>query len=144
MLFQYKTEFMKELLSKNHFSLMPAYQDSIKTAEGFLVPYNNEIITSIFLPQIKKEYLNFIDDTSIKGNRAIKIVAHALKRGMVAFPFNISEVYEKELQLQGKDIIAISSFQIQVKCDWFAGPKEKGGTGNIYVQIRECNPKKKH
>ena len=36
-------------------------------------------------------------------------------------------------------------WKTQVKCDFTAGPRKlKGCSGNLYVQIAECNPKKRY
>ena len=98
---------------------------------------------TIGLPPLNKKY-SFCSDTSIKGQWAVDIVKHSLKLGMVPFKFKVDEITDKDLQIKGKDIIAVNSFSIQVKCDWSAGPKEKGGTGNLYIQTHECNPHGKH
>jgi len=143
MIFLYETEYMKNFILNNNFRTASAFQDNIKTAQGFLIPWDKPDLIIISLPQLNKKY-SFCSDTSIKGKWAVDIVKHSLKLGMVPFRFKVNEITDKDMQLKGKDIIAISSFSIQVKCDWKAGPKEKGGTGNLFIQTHECNPLGKH
>ena len=53
-------------------------------------------------------------------------------------------VKEMDLQINGVDIVINMNTKIQVKCDYRGGPKAYGGTGNLYLQVRECNPFGKH
>ena len=143
MIFLYETEYMKKFISSNSYRKAPAYQGNIKTAEGFLVPWDKPDLITINLPILNKKY-SFCSDTSTKGQWAVDVVKHALRLGMIPFRFKVDEITDKDMQIKGKDIIAISTFSIQVKCDWKAGPMEKGGTGNLFIQTHECNPFGKH
>jgi len=139
MLFIYETIYMQNLLLNNSYRLVSAFQKGIETARGLLVPWDNSEFITITLPPLNKRY-SFCKNTSIKGQWAVDITKHALKKGLIPFKFKVDEITEKDMQIKGKDIIAIGSFSIQVKCDWDAGPKEKGGTGNLFIQTHECNP----
>jgi len=120
----------------------------ITTAQGYPVPISSiKDIQEILIPiDIYKKYQihQKNDDTSIKGIKAIEISVEMLKRGLIKLPLNISTIGEKDLQIKGQDIIVCSKVIIQVKCDFLAGNKNYGGTGNIFLQIKECNPYKKY
>ena len=53
------------------------------------------------------------------------------------------EITDRDQQLSGIDIV-VSDVSYQVKCDWNGGDKELGGTGNLYIELNECNPQGKH
>ena len=144
MLFVYETETMRDAINNNRYMIRPAYQGSIKTAEGYLVPSNSEFITPVDLPPMKEEYKDRDADTSTKGKRALNVVSWCLKDGRIPFRFHVDEITDKEMQIKGNDVIALGSFSIQVKADFLAGPKDKGGSGNLFVQVRESNPHKKY
>lgn len=148
MIFVYEVPYMQGFLKQHSFKVGCAYQKEIKTAEGYLVPCEIPELTAIDVPYMKSDkFKNKCDsgaDTSEKGEWAVKIVKDQLKKGKIPLRFDVDEVKEKNMQIQGKDIIAIGAFSMQVKCDWRAGPREKGGTGNLFIQISECNPHGKH
>ena len=117
------------------------------TALGFIVPWKD-------IPDIKeveargwRGWSEFRHEmtTSEKGNHAVQLVVRLMEIGR--FPMwlkNQSETQDTEIQIKGVDIIVRMNKLIQVKCDWSAGPKEKGGTGNLFLQIAESNPLKRH
>ena len=146
-LFIYKTKLMQELIKTNDFRTAVARQayngDFIITAEGYLVPCDNKLIRTVKFPAPKNKY-NENMSTGKKGELAVVIVMYCLKNAMIAFEFDVGEVKDKDMQILGNDVIAVSDFKIQVKCDWRAGSKEDGGTGNLFVQTKECNPNRIH
>jgi hypothetical protein len=84
------------------------------------------------------------DDTSTKGDKAILVAKEMIERGLVLNGEGrrkVEIVTDKRRQIQGKDLIVDEKWSIQVKCDWKAGPK---GTGNLFLQIAECNPEGAH
>jgi hypothetical protein len=57
----------------------------------------------------------------------------------LTLPFDIRKTFDKALNILGNDMNAPGG--IQVKWD---GPGHPGGTGNLFIQISECNPLGKH
>jgi hypothetical protein len=80
------------------------------------------------------------ESTGTKGQKAVYVVHEMLKRGLIPIKQNIETITEQDMQISGTDIIVHSNIRIQVKCDWKAGTKELGGTGNLFIQTAECNP----
>lgn len=78
--------------------------------------------------------------TSTKGLLATNIVVALLRRNLIALPFSIDVTDDKALQISGTDILIHSKVRLQVKCDFNAGDRRLGGTGNLFLQTEECNP----
>ena len=143
----YRTSAMCEFVELNKYKYetktasQPGY--SQPTALGYCIP-----ITDI--PFIRK--LNFKSynwqsfppvtaSTSEKGAAAVNVVCELLRMGR--FPLwvdNATESDSKTIQISGTDIIVTGKHRIQVKCDYPAAPREQGGSGNLYIQIKERNP----
>lgn len=79
------------------------------------------------------------DSTSEKGDQAVRVVQWLLKAGRFPLWTHGDIIGDKDMQVQGYDIIVRMKARIQVKCDWRAGDKP-GCTGNLFLQVRECNP----
>jgi hypothetical protein len=77
---------------------------------------------------------------SEKGRAAVYIVQEALKQGLIPLNVTAKEIADKDMQIAGTDIYVKAGIKIQVKCDYNGGPKAYGGTGNLFLQIAECNP----
>jgi len=120
----------------------------VVTAEGYLVPPHD--IYGCHRIDIPDDVLNtanfrFHDSTTQKGNKAVVVVKKMLNRGLIPLtPDDVDEISDEEMQVSGVDISISSKAKIQVKCDWKAGPKEYGGTGNLFLQVSECNPLNQH
>jgi len=117
----------------------------IITNEGYAVPISSiDGLQSILIPiDIYQQYPIIRDElTSTKGAKAVSIVADMLKRQLVKLPLNISFIDKKDLQIRGHDILIWSKLTLQVKCDFLAGEREFGGTGNLFLQTAECNPRR--
>lgn len=111
------------------------------TAKGYPMPISFiDGIQSMKIPQHIFMDANFLlsDNTSIKGNKAVFVVKEMLKRNLIPFTFNVDEVTDRTMQIQGTDILVSAKYRIQIKCDWRIGE-----TGNIYLQTQECNPLKR-
>jgi hypothetical protein len=81
------------------------------------------------------------DPPNVKGEKAVRVAEHLLRMGR--FPLWIPDATEStdpNIQRSGTDILLCGGWKIQVKCDYFAGPKKRGGTGNLFLQIAEINP----
>jgi len=132
-----------------------AYQPGCKqqTAEGFLVPAKH--IPKCIGLEVRNSVWAYIDlkedqDTTLKGQKAVCLITGMIKKGLYPIPALAEEVKARDLQIDGQDIILKWSRDeqdahiIQVKCDFKGGPKNLGGTGNLFLQTAERNPKKKH
>jgi len=112
------------------------------TATGHPIPISHfaNINEALIPDNIYRRYeiLN-TDNTSLKGQKATAIVLEMLKTGTAPLPLNGQEVNDQTLQVEGCDIIIDASLRVQVKCDWLAGPKNLGGTGNLFIQYQEAN-----
>jgi len=83
------------------------------------------------------------DPPGVKGDRAALIVKGLLVTNKFPLFAGKAELVDAQtLQVKGVDIQV--SINIQVKCDYNGGPKERGGTGNLFLQVAECNPFKQY
>lgn len=116
------------------------------TADGFIVPPG--AIKFMHIVQIPAGIMaladfNESDTTSQKGDKAVRVVQWLLRAGKFPLMAMPAVIQDTEMQVQGLDIIVRLKARIQVKCDWRAGVGI-GCTGNLYLQIAECNPLKRH
>lgn len=145
----FQTRKMIEFLNEHGASLKtaPAFQPGVmgRTAEGYKVPLR------LCGPLVR--CLNFVSypwdtfppktaTTSEKGAAAVAVVVALL--GMGRFPLWVvaHDDTRKTIQISGTDIVVFANQRIQVKCDYSACPMESGGTGNLYIQFAERNPRK--
>jgi len=125
----------------------PAFTGNIITAEGYLIPPDDiEGCKSVRIPDDVMDRLQFseYESTTIKGEKAIEVTKELIKRGLIPITLTVQDVTDEDMQVLGADIIVKARLKFQVKCDWRAGPREYGGTGNLYLQVAECNPFKRH
>lgn len=127
----------------NGYRLVPVYTGNIQTAKGYLVPPGDipgcehvSIPDDVFV-DVK---FSIRDNTSEKGRKAVLVVRQMLKRGLLPIDLKVEEIDDEAIQISGTDIIVSTKVKIQVKCDWKAGHRELGGTGNLFLQVAECNP----
>jgi len=117
---------------------------NVITARGYLVPpsaiegWGTVIPVRIFHEADFKQY----DNTTVKGKKAEQVVREMLRGGQLSLNLSVIIVTDEELQLDGLDLIPKQALNMQGKCDWKAGPRELGGTGNLFIQTDECNPLK--
>lgn len=78
--------------------------------------------------------------TSQKGALAVEVVFYLIRVGRFPLWADAEEEKETGMQLKGSDIIVTCNRRIQVKCDYYSGPKP--GTGNLFLQRAECNPRR--
>lgn len=121
----------------------PAFQDGVNgaTAYGYPMPIRHiRGITSIKIPQYLFMDANFLqsDTTTQKGNKAVHIIKEMLKKNLIPFNFDVTEITDRTMQIKGMDILVSAKYKIQVKCDWRAGE-----TRNVYLQTAERNPLKR-
>ena len=147
----YPTIPMQEMLRFNgaNFQKKAAYQGSLKTAEGLVVPINFiPELQEIDIPELLVVRHRFFEDesTTAKGQKAVKIATALLEGGLVKVAVSVQEIHDLELQIKGHDtqVIVNSGIVFQIKCDMKGGSKKHGGTGNLFVQTHECNPNHYH
>jgi hypothetical protein len=134
------------LLSNNHnLKLRTVTTGEIVTAKGYAVPISLiDGINDILIPH--NIYTNYPiavgSTTSYMGTQATAITVEMLKCGLIPLPLETQIINEKSLQISGTDIIVHSTIKLQVKCDYRAGHKKHGGTGNVFIQVQEANPYK--
>lgn len=119
--------------------------NGIITAVGYLVPPLD--IEGCIEIEGKPEWWPIFKpnlSTSDKGFLAMRMVRAMLIERMIPLSFNIPlnvlEITDQDLQINGVDIIVKTSITIQTKCDYKGGSKHLGGTGNLFLQTKECNP----
>ncbi len=137
----------------------PVYTGDIKTAFGYPVPWEEirDIIEIPFPDSIPEYELAITASTSEKGRYAEdiwvqmseedgqEIYKKLIEKGIVSANISPRKVDDIKLQKSGIDTeIRIPEFTAQVKCDYRGGSKEHGGTGNLFIQIFECNPYEQH
>jgi len=119
----------------------------IKTARGYPVPLSYiEGLQEIAIPlDTWQTYLIAKGmPTSTKGQLATAIMVVLLKKGLVSLPVQPDFADSKALQIAGTDIIISAALHMQVKCDLPGGDRKYGGTGNLFIQVEECNPYQWH
>lgn len=145
----FPTQECKRLVEdENNYRKAVARTKGVVTGSGYLVPPGDiqgcvavEIPDDIFQQAgFPKEQYNKGTTTSNKGKSAVFVATGMLARGLFPITLKIEEVDAKAEQIKGLDIIAKTEIKIQVKCDWLAGHRELGGTGNLFIQIAERNP----
>ena len=112
------------------------------TSRGIKVPWVQiEGIREISIADLTR-FTDFTPrmSTSQKGQWAQDMCCQLLNQGRFPFWFEGSLIDNRELQIQGMDIVVNVQTRIQVKCDARCGRREFGGTGNIYIETHECNP----
>lgn len=126
----------------------------IQTATGYVVPVHHLNPRQVEATSVIKS-ANFIDggyeSSADKGRKAQWVVEQLLKNGDFPLPVVPSIVHDVEMQRDGFDLVIRGRWRIEVKCDWRAGmynPDIHGQdkqpflqlTGNVFLQIAECNP----
>lgn len=124
----------------------PAYQPGYNkpTAWGFPVPVRDLERVIPLWAKVTIQAAAFCEDdsTSVKGDKAVKVVAALLKAGWFPLPVNPKIISDAEMQITGLDIYVRAECRIQVKCD-YKGGVGRSCTGNLYLQTAEINPFKR-
>ena len=145
--YRYEPKKAVKAIENKEYAKRTAKQGNITTATGWLVPPNEiEGCLMMLIPFPILQAANFspFDNPSEKGRKAEKVVRDMIRSGYLSLTLDVINVTDPELQLDGLDIISIQATNIQVKCDWNAGPRELGGTGNLFIQETESNPRRLH
>lgn len=114
------------------------------TSWGFLVPPKaiERCVPVRAAAFIKEASFSQTDSTSIKGEKAVSVVANLLKIGWFPLPVDPKVIEDADMQISGTDINVCANFRIQVKCD-YTGGDGIGCTGNLFLQTAEINPFKR-
>jgi len=151
----YPTDCGLQAIEMGNYPQRNGYQRDVDepTARGYLVPpFDIEKCVGLTFRSTAWDKINFqsTDDTSEKGIKAIQLVKGMLRQGLFPAPFLGREVTDKDIQIDGTDIIVNSNgsasgiLRLQVKCDYPGGEKSLGGTGNLFLQTAERNPNKRY
>lgn len=117
----------------------------VLTARGYLVPPSAiRGCTPIPVPRWRVAAIFEDEPTTRKGQKCLHVVRRLLEMGLVPLPASTRVIERVDLQVQGMDILVALNARIQVKCDYRGGAKELGGTGNLFLQVAECNPLGSH
>ena len=142
-LYSYPTKCGINAINKGDYKKRSVTTNGIVTAEGYAVPFNK-----IYLCQemrVPKEYWNqyaFIEKEKGGGGKAENFVLELTTKGWIRYASKATLVTNRQLQFDGCDINVSSNWMIQVKLDFKGGSRSLGGTGNLFVQTKECNPEK--
>ena len=147
-IYVFRTQEALKILDHSEYPEVPGFQPGVSfpTAKGKLVPPDD-------IPDIRPirwdgypwwKYFDENDSTEKKGKRAVLVVASIMRLGLFPLWFDAEEIKDIDVDIKGTDMIVWGKWRIQVKCDFRAGPKKLGGTGNLFIQTKECNPLGKH
>lgn len=140
----YATERAREAISDGRYPLREARTGELVTARGYLVPMDAiKDCRRVRVPDDVWKQAAFCDgdSPSAKGAKAQRVVAWMIRNGRLVLPAEVTPIEDEELQRYGVDLIATLNVSIQVKCDWKAAPVAEGGSGNLFIQTQECNPR---
>jgi len=141
--FVFKTAEAHGLILSNRYALKSVSLDgAIVTARGYAVPLSHLKIQSVIIPPSiwDRNTICKTDSTDVKGLRAVAMVRWLLTNGRIALPLQSDIINDISLQIDGHDIVISNTLRMQIKCDFVAGEKTDGGSGNIFIQTMECNP----
>jgi len=133
----FPTEAGQDVIKSGKYKARAAYTGQVQTASGFAIPVGDiRAMKSVKIPNDIFFAARFDerDNTSAKGNKAVFVVSEMIKRGELPIIATPGEITDKDLQIQGTDILVTAKCRIQVKCDWRAGQ-----TRNVYLQVAERN-----
>ena len=134
--------------NSQRYKLTKAYQPGVSshTALGYLVPpFDIPGCRLIGFPLDRLHVVNCqrSDSPSIKGQKAVAISQTLFERGIVPIPMKVTLVDAKNEQIKGIDVMAHTSINVQVKCD-FDGGEGLWASGYLYLQTAERNPLGRH
>ena len=133
----------KKAIDRGVYERAQAKTQGIVTAEGYKVPTSHiDGLSEVFIPlSVYRQFkIEAWMPTGEKGRLATYIVATMMKDSLIPLPVVVDFTDDRALQIKGTDIIVGTSLHVQVKLDYYAGDKRSGGTGNLFLQVAECNP----
>ena len=115
--------------------------EKLQTATGYPVPVGHIKHMAIEAAAlIKAQGFAETDSTTVKGDKAVAVVQALLRHGLFSLPTASEIVTDVQMQRSGLDVVVRGQWRIQVKCDWRCGTGAPGCTGNLFLQVAECNP----
>lgn len=143
----FPTESGRRAVNTGLYSKIPVMTNGITTAEGYRIPISHiDGMKEIIIPIDVYTKWRITKDMrkSQMGLFATGIVVDMIRADLIPLPVAIGPDPDLALQISGCDILINASLKLQVKCDWAAGNRSLGGTGNVFLQVSECNPWKQH
>ena len=135
----FKTKAGLDAIEEHKPPLKPAWQLGVtgKTADGWPVKIGwiRDVRHCRFESWPRWSECNESLPPGKKGSLAVACVLEMMKLGRFPLWINASEDDNKDIQIQGTDILVFCHQRIQVKCDF---PSAR--TGNLYLQHAERNP----
>lgn len=147
MAYVYQTQLCRDVVTSGNFRQGQAYTGNIVTGVGYLVPPEQiPECVGIDLLSSGSAGIPFSsgESTSLKGDKAVQVVKHLIDTKQFPVKMKITDIDDKTMQISGTDIVIQTKLKIQVKCDYRGGPRSRGGTGNLFIQTKECNPYHRH
>lgn len=115
------------------------------TGQGYLLPCDPLVFPDLVEIEIPTDIMQEVDcrledSLVVRGQKAERVVRMMFERKLVQthLDLNLGSTNQKA-QIEGIDFIT-RSLKHQVKCDFKGGPRERGGTGNLFIQTAELNP----
>lgn len=137
----------REAIEKKEYAKKPAFTGRLVTAKGYCIPPEDIKGCKAYpIPEDLLKEANFSkkDTTSEKGRKAEMIGEEMLRRGIIPAIITVNTCTDVNKQIDGVDATITVKCTYQFKCDYDAGPKMYGGSGNLYIQTEECNPFNQH
>jgi len=148
----FDTDAAREVIRNGSYPVREATQNGVKgrTATGWLVPPKDIPACVALSPRPHTwSHLDFSEthSTAHRGREAMRLVDGLIREGMFPLPAHPTGELTIDTDMEGKDIrvhVAKQIRHIQVKCDRRGGSKDLGGTGNLFLQKAERNPRGLH
>lgn len=141
----FRTAVARRLIEAGRYPVKKPTQNGVVTAEGYAIPVQDIRGCGEYeVPSEVWEDAAFRKDmtTSEKGAAAVIVAKTLLKSGYVRFTPEVTEENALADQYAGIDLRVSVVRSVQVKCDYDGGNRERGGTGNLFIQTAEINPHK--
>lgn len=146
-MYVFPTEAGREAVLSGRYQITPVKVGGAHVGEGYLVPPGDiRACLCIPIPQRLLDQFPYTTEvsTSAKGDAACEIVSAMMAEGLLPIGLTVEDVPPGHaLQIAGADIIATCNHRVQVKCDYVGGDRE-GGSGFLFLQVRERNPLKRY
>lgn len=143
-IFVFRTDDARRVLLSGTYRKVTATQPGVDgvTAEGYAVPWQHipHIMALRWTTVPWWERFAPTMTTSEKGAAAVRVVQDLLRLGRFPLPIQVRETTDTAVQIAGTDLVVRGTWTVQVKCDYRAGGVPPDGTGNLFLQVAECNP----
>lgn len=139
----FPTKSGSQAIKTGNYTERKVWTQGIVTAKGYAVPTSHiDGLAEVLIPwELHKKYkIETHMPTGTMGMLATGIVADMMRLSLIPLPFTVDFAEKLALQISGTDIIVGAKLHVQVKCDYRGGDRRYGGTGNLFLQVEECNP----